>query len=392
MSDMVTKKIFIDGLGLVDGHFSGVGQYILGILRGLDQILEDEKLSGRRPPQIIVILPWDTLTIFKSFGFRNIGYKRLPLKFRYVAALWHRGNMPPVDLWCGKGFYIFPRFVSMPLAFSKSANVVYDISFELYRQYSDEKNAVFLSNAVKRTLKKTASVITISKNAKDEIVHFYKFPADKVVIATPAVDLTHFYKRSQTEIDEVKRKYKIKGDYIMTLSNLEPRKNLDGLVDAYCQLPKSITKDVGLLLVGVNGWKIEKLFDKIIGKVEEGYDIKRPSHYVDDRDKPAIISGAKLLVYPSHYEGFGMPPLEALACGTPVITADNSSLPEVVGSVGTMVKSTDTKGLTKAIEEALIDYDELAKKTKLAGPAQAEKFSWIKSAQTFLDVADEVSK
>ncbi len=388
----MAKKILIDGLGLVDGHFSGVGQYILGILRGIDEIIDEQKLAGSNPPDVKVVIPYDSLAKFRSFGFKHIGYKRLPLKFRHVAALWHRSKMPPIDLWCGKGFYIFPRFVSMPLMFSKSANVVYDISFELYRQYSDEKNAAFLSEAVKKTLQKTTAVITISENAKKEIVDFYKFPEAKVAIAAPAVDQSHFYKRSQLEIDEVKRKYKIKGDYIMTLSNLEPRKNLDGLVDAYCSLPKSITDKVGLLLVGVSGWKTEALFEKIIGKVTGGYNIIRPSQYVKDADKPALISGAKLLVYPSHYEGFGMPPLEALACGVPVVTSDNSSLPEVVGSTGTMVSSTNTPELTKAIVDSLAGWDLLSEKVAQEGPTQARKFSWRKSAQVFIDVADGAQK
>ncbi len=386
------KKIYIDGLGLVEGHFSGIGQYILGILRGMDEIIEENLYSGKPAPEVVVVLPRDTVDRFRSFNFKHIRYKTLPLPFRYVATLWHRGKMFPIDLWCGPGVYIFPRFVSMPLLFSPSALVIYDISFELFRQYSDEKNAAFLSNGVKRSLKTTDKVITISKNAKKEIVNFYDVEAANVVVATPAVDTSHFYKRSLQEIAEVKKKYGIKGDYILALSNLEPRKNLEGLVDAYCALPQKVRDDAGLLLVGVSGWKIEDLFNKIIGKVKSGYNIQRPSRYVDDKDKPAIISGAKLLVYPSHYEGFGMPPLEALACGVPVITSDNSSLPEVVAGVGTMVPSTDTDALSRAIQSALANETALEKKTLRSGPAQAAKFSWKTSAQKFFDVAKEISK
>ena len=385
------KRIFFDGLGLVEGHFSGIGQYILGTLKGIDELIEKQVYSGQEAPRVTVIIPRNTVEKFESFGFKHIDYKTLPLPFRYVAALWHRGKMFPLDLWCGRGTYIFPRFVSMPLLFSPSAIVIYDLSYELFREHSDEKNAIFLSAGVKRSLKSTKKVITISQNAKQEIVKFYNLPADNVEVATPAVDTNHFYKRSQKEIDAVKLKYKIKGDYILALSNLEPRKNLEGLVDAYCALPKSVTDKVGLVLVGVNGWKIEELFDKIIGKVNEGYNISRPASYVSDRDKPAIISGAKLLVYPSHYEGFGMPPLEALACGTPVITSDNSSLPEVVSGVGPMVKSTDTPALTKAIESALND-PKLSSKIAVDGPARAYEFSWEESAQKFLDVAQEISE
>lgn len=389
---MKQKTIFIDGLGLVDGHFSGVGQYILGILRGIDEILENDKYSGKPVVDVRVIVPRDSVAKFLSFGFRHIGYKSFPLSFRVMSSLWYRGKLPPIDLWCGRGTYIFPRFVGMPLLFSKSAMVIYDLSFELYRQYSDESNARFLSKAVRQSLESTKKVITISENSKREIVEFYQLKTSEVTVATPATDPALFYHRGQNEIDEVKRKYSISGDYILALSNLEPRKNLDTLVDAYCRLPKSVTDETALLLVGVSGWKTEALFQKIVQKVEEGYNIIRPSSYVLDKDKPAIISGAKMLVYPSHYEGFGMPPLEALACGVPVIAADNSSLPEVIGSAGMLLPSDDGEKLLAAIKLYLGDMDQKTKAVSQAGPEQARKFNWSRSAQVFLDVAQEIDK
>lgn len=385
------KDIYIDGLGLVDGHFSGVGQYILGVLRGIDDLLGEAKYRGETVPKVYVVIPRDTKAKYLKFSFKHLRYKRLPFSFRVTSALWYRGKMFPIDLWCGRGTYIFPRFVSMPLLFSNYANVIFDLSFELHREYSDEKNAIFLSNAVNRTLKKSKKVITISDNAKREIEEFYKLSGKNIVKATPATDPGQFYRRSKAEIDVVKSKYGINGDYILTLSNLEPRKNLSALVDAYCSLPKEITDKTSLLLVGVSGWKTDALFNKIMQRVSEGYNIIRPSKYVLDEDKPAIISGAKMLVYPSHYEGFGMPPLEALACGTPVITANNSSLPEVVGKTAVLIDSHKTDQLQKAILKYFTDLEKITATSLTAGPEQAKKFSWKKSAQTFLDVAKEIN-
>lgn len=274
------KKIFVDGLGLVDGHFSGVGQYILGVLRGLDENLDQKKYSGEETPEVYVIIPRDMVKKFKKFEFKNIGYKTFPVPFRYMASLWHRRWLPPMDLIYGRGIYIFPRFVSMPLLFSKSALVIFDLSYELHREYSDEGNAIFLSRQVKKSLKRTQKVITISQNARKEIIDFYKLQPGNVKVATPATDPKLFYRRSKKEIEKAKEKYGIRGEYILALSNLEPRKNLDGLVDAYCNLPAELRKDTSLLLVGVSGWKTDALFQKIIGKVEEGYQITRPSKYV----------------------------------------------------------------------------------------------------------------
>ncbi|HUD10506.1 MAG TPA: glycosyltransferase family 1 protein [Candidatus Saccharimonadales bacterium] len=389
---MKQKTIFIDGLGLVEGHFSGVGHYILGILRGIDEILEDNKYAGVNTPAVVVIIPYDSVAKFKLFNFKHIAFKKFPLSFRVMSGLWYRGKLPPIDLWCGRGTYIFPRFVNMPLAFSESALVIFDLSFELYRQYSDEGNAQFLSKRVRQSVRSSRKVITISQSAQREITDFYNLKSSQVVVATPAADPALFYRRSKSEIERVKNKYGISGDYILALSNLEPRKNLDALVEIYCQLPKSVTNKTALLLVGVSGWKTEKLFQKIVKKVEEGYNIIRPSSYVLDKDKPAIISGAKMLVYPSHYEGFGMPPLEALACGVPVISADNSSLPEVVGSAGMLVASDNNEKLLEAIKSCMENIDHKTEVASKAGPEQALKFSWRRSAQVFLDVVQEIDK
>lgn len=386
------KRIYIEGLGLVDGHFSGVGQYILGILRGLDELIDELKYQGRAVPEIKVIIPYDEIKKFKRFQLKHIGYKVFPLSFRTMGGLWSRGKLPPIDLFCGPGVYFFTRFVSMPLLYSRSATVIYDLSYALHREYSHERNAEFLTEMVGKTIKKNDRIITISENAKQEIVEFYSLEPEKIVIAYPAADQRHFYRRSTREIENVKLKYHLPERYILALSNLEPRKNLKALVDAYCALPKSVTDKTALLLVGVSGWKTEALFDHIIEKVNAGYNIIRPSKYVTDADKPAVISGSDMLVYPSHYEGFGMPPLEALACGVPVITANNSSLPEAVGDAAVMIDSGDSEALREEIEHYIKNRKEISASALRTGPTQAEKFSWKKSAKILLDLAEELQR
>ena len=386
------KRIYFDGLALIDGFFTGIGQYSLGILRGFDEIIDEAKYAGDEAPEICVVIPRDTVARFQSFGFKHIGYKTFPLPHRIMSALWHRRWLPPVDLWCGRGIYIFPNFVNMPLAFSKSALVIVDLSYELHRQYADEGNAQFLSKQVKNSLKSSEKVLTISESVRREIAEFYQLNAEDIQVATPAVDPQLFYRRSATEIATVKRKYGIEGEYILALSSLEPRKNIDALVDVYCRLPKELRENNTLLLVGISGWKTEVLFQNIINRVQEGYKIIRPNKYVSDDDKPAIMSGAKMLVYPSHYEGFGMPPLEALACGVPVITADNSSMPEVVGDVGKMVPSTDRDALYDAVADYLKTNAEITERVRVSGPDRAQAFSWRQSAQAFLDVAKGMEK
>lgn len=237
------KQIYIDGLGLVDGHFSGIGQYILGVLRGMDELIEESTYTEVSHPKVTVIIPRDTIEKFESFNFKHINYKKFPLPFRYMSALWHRNWLPPIDLFCGRGIYIFPRFVGMRLWFSSSLNVIYDLSYELHREYSDDGNARFLSSGVKKTLIKSKKVITISENSKNELIDFYGLGTKDVAVATPAVDPRGMYRRSKEEVRKIKGKYGIKGDYILALSNLEPRKNLEALVDVFCRLTKKLSEN-----------------------------------------------------------------------------------------------------------------------------------------------------
>lgn len=138
------------------------------------------------------------------------------------------------------------------------------------------------------------------------------------------------------------------------------------------------------------GWKTNDLIEKILNRAEQGYTITRPTSYVLDEHKPALLSGASMLVYPSHYEGFGMPPLEALACGTPVITSDNSSLPEVVGDTARKVSSKDTAQLASAMTDLLTDLKAETARTNTDGPIQAQRFCWKKSARTILELAESL--
>lgn len=380
------RTIYIEGTGILDDHLSGVGQYILGILRGLDHIVAERSPA----PRVKVIIPYDKVEKFRRYGFRHLEPVRLPLPASVMFALLSSGSFPPLDSLLGRGVYIFPRFLAARLRYSPSLTVLYDLSYALYSQYSDDTHASHLLRAVPETLRRSQAVVTISQNARKEIVEYYGLPSERVVVATPAADPEIFYRREPEEISKVRANYGIRGDYILALSNLEPRKNLESLVDAYCELPTALSEQVGLLLVGAMGWKTNDLVQKILQRAEQGYSITRPSSYVLDEHKPAILSGASMLVYPSHYEGFGMPPLEALACGTPVITADNSSLPEVVGNAGHMVSSQNRAQLQSAMLDVLSNLETETLRANTEGPIQARKFCWHKSARTILELAENL--
>lgn len=379
-------RVFVDGLAVVDPHVSGVGQYVLGLLRGMDELLGQARAQGRPAPRVEVVVTRDTVQAFADLGLTHLGCRALPLSLRWANRLWRRGLLPPIDLWLGRGSYLFPRFATMPLLRSRCAVVVYDLAFALHPEFVDEPNAAFLARAVPRSVRRAGRVVTISQSTRADLVRVYGLDPDMVVVAPPAADPRELRRREAAEIARVTASYGVVGDYVLSLANLEPRKNLEALVEAYCALPEDLREQVVLLLVGVDGWKDQALQALLAERVAQGHRIVRPSRRVSDADRAAVFSGARVLVYPSHYEGFGMPPLEALACGTPVITSDNSSLPEVVGDAGVMVDSRDTLALTAALRACLQNWPAVSARAQIQGPAQAARFSWQASAQTVLDV------
>jgi glycosyltransferase involved in cell wall biosynthesis len=194
-------------------------------------------------------------------------------------------------------------------------------------------------------------------------------------------------------VSEQKRvavKYGIDKSYIIFLSTIEPRKNVDGLLDAYSLLPEDVRQQTALVLIGSAGWLNGKTVSRIKMMKESGYDIVWPSTYVPDSDLPALLSGASIMVHPAFYEGFGISPLQSMACKTPVIVSRNSSLTEVVGDAGLYVDPNSARNIADKILVLLGDKI-LQKKLSLAGHKRAELFSWSKSADMLSEIILELN-
>jgi glycosyltransferase involved in cell wall biosynthesis len=381
----MAKRIYIEGRALVADHFSGVGHYVLGITKALDEYIgsvahTELQLKNRERYKNFLCVPSRQKSRLGKFSFLNLRAVSFPIPPRFIDKLLYYNIIPPPDLWFGQGVYLFTNFSRFPLLRAKSATIIYDITFEAVPQFVDANNRKFLSAMVKKSVQKSDVIITISEHAKSEIVNFYKVPASKIVIAYPGVDRSVYYKRSEREVAAIQYQYGLPKNYVLFVGNIEPRKNIGGLIDAYVKLPLELCKKHPLILIGASGWLTEEIFEKIESAQKKGYPIVRPKEYVTDKDMPAVYSGASLLVYPSHYEGFGIPPVEAMACGVPVISADNSSLPEAVGDAALLVKSSDTSSITNAMSKLLSQAslrNELIKK----GYEQVKKFSWDFSAE-----------
>ncbi len=223
-------------------------------------------------------------------------------------------------------------------------------------------------------------VICISEHTKRDFCKYSGMDSDRVFV-TPLAAANYFYPVKNTQlINNILAKYKIPhSPYLLSLCTLEPRKNLDLLIRAFADLIHAQPNlDLNLVLVGTNGWKNDKIFQT----VQNSSQVKERiffTGYVPDEELAPIYSGALAFAYPSLYEGFGLPPLEAMQCGTPVITSNSSSLPEVVGDAGLLVSPTQQDELSSAIWK-LVSDEQLQAELSQRSITRASQFSWEKAA------------
>ena len=270
----------------------------------------------------------------------------------------------------------------------KRITFVHDMSYKSCPDTMALKTKRWLEDHLEQYCRRADLVITISEFSKCEIIKYLAIPSKKIHVVHCGVDLKQYREIDNIkQIEDVKQKYGIVGNYILYLGTLEPRKNLHSLLTAYMYLKKEQKFVPNLVLAGKKGW----LYDSIFEKVKE-YGLQENvvfPGYIAASDAPILLSGALLFVFPSLYEGFGIPPLEAMACGTPVITSNSSSLPEVVGDAAILTDPLDIQGLKNAMQK-LINSPELRRKLKEKGKLRAEQFSWRASAKRLLNIYNEV--
>lgn len=376
-------RLYIDGFPLVEDHFSGVGHYMQGIIMALDKILGDMP-----DVEATVIVSTRRKDRLQRYNFQNIRIKTYPIPHRLFRRLLVKGWLKvPMDYFFGKGVYFSGDFVTWPLAHSPSITTIHDISFEKVRQYVDPVNAAFLSKAARLAADKCAYIATVTKTMKKEIEEFYDLPKDKVIVTYNAADLTQFYKRSQQEVDEVKRRYGIFGEYIICLGNIEPRKNQIGLLKAFMSLPREITDKYTMLFVGAGGWLNDEIRETVDKAVKDNYKVQIVQNKVTDKDLPAVLSGAHFMAYTSFYEGFGMPIVEAMGCQIPVVVSGNSVMPEVAGEAAILVDPHDEKDITKGLKKAFGMTEKERQKTIEKGLERVKVYDWEEIAGTLVSYA-----
>lgn len=317
-------------------------------------------------------LPWQSV---------RLGYKpwRMAVWLGQLAGIGFDRLLPDAEL------YHATEHLLMPLYDVPAALTVHDLIFKLFPQHHKRLNRWFLNAAMPLFVRHADAIIAISESTKQDLIQYYGTPAEKITVVYEAA-ASHFQPASPHTVNQVRREYDLPERFLLTVGTIEPRKNLRRLLEALSHLRQD-DPNLHLVVVGTRGWLYEDFFRRIeeLGLEDAVY---LPG-YVLDADLPAIYSAATVLVMASVYEGFGLPVLEAMACGTPVVSSNASSLPEIGGEAARYFDPRSVDEMTDTLRQVLAD-EELRAAMREAGLIQAAKFSWKRAACETMAVYEQL--
>lgn len=317
----------------------------------------------------------------------NFSEVRTWISERWWTRIWHRLHLPvPVEAVIGSiDAFHSPDFALPPvLGKTRTLVTVHDLSFLHLPWCFDPRLLDYLTENVPRAVRRADWVLADSENTRHDLVEHMGADGDRVTVIYPGVEPRFSPIEDRQALESVRHAYRLPQRFVLSLGTVQPRKNYAGLIVAFGQ---ANLEDVSLVIVGGKGWLYEDTFATVRRLGLE--DRVMFAGYVNDADLPAFYNLAEGFALPSLYEGFGIPPLEAMACGIPVITADNSSLPEVVGDAALLVDAEDTDGLADALTR-LVSDPALRRDLVARGLVRAARFSWERSARRLLETYTQV--
>ncbi len=326
------------------------------------------------------------LMAHKPFSFApGPGNEKITAGGRLPGFIWQNVVCPRTVRSLGIDLFHSPLF-TLPRSMSCPGIVtVFDLTPILFPQFHHMRVKLSLL-PIGRSIKSAKKVIAISEATKRDLVRHFSVGEEKIDVIYPGVG-ADFKPASEGAKNRVKKKYAGGENYILHVGTLEPRKNLEFLIDAFAELVScGLDRGVNLVLAGAAGWKYKALLDKISAS---GFrDRILTAGYVDSEDLPALYCASRVFVYPSFYEGFGLPLVEAMACGAPVVASSVSSIPEVVADAGILIRGWETREWAEAIGLLLCEEgarDEFSE----SGILRSRKFSWEESAQKTIQIYNQ---
>jgi glycosyltransferase involved in cell wall biosynthesis len=382
-------RIGIDVRCLAEGRRTGVEEYTLNLLKNIFEADTKNEyvlfLNSFRSQK--ADLGW--IEKYPNVSVKKFGYPNKLLNFMFWYFRW-----PKIDEMIGGADLIFlPNIIFASVSQkTKMLLTIHDLSFERYAETFSWKRRLWHIFINSRKLCREADfLVAVSHSTKNDLVSLYGIPEKKIAVIHSGIsEKLSILDRNRPELVATKEKYSLPYRFVLYFGTIEPRKNLVGVVRAFNQLQRyALEKNneelarYNLVIAGHQGWLVGEIYQEI-----DRSEFKEKILIIDSvpvADKEYIFNLASLFVYPSFFEGFGFPPLEAMRCGVPTIVSNNSSLPEIVEKAAVMIDPDKPDEIYCAMKEILTS-EELYLKLKEEGIRQAQKFTWEKTAREFLRV------
>lgn len=318
-------------------------------------------------------------------NYPNVTGRSMLFSERLLNLIWYKLGVPlPVDAMCGGAdIFHFPDFALPPVRRGSTVLTVHDLSFLLVPECAEAGLRAHLEKVVPASVRQADFITADSENTQNELTTLLDVPPDRVAVVYGGVDERFHPISDAVALEGIRKKYGLYFPFMLYVGTIEPRKNVARLLRAYTQYRSTHRGRHRLVLAGGLGW----LYEDILREIDDQSAEQEVMFLgrVPDQDLPFLYTLSDLFVYPSLYEGFGLPPLEAMACGRAVLCSNTSSLPEVVGDAGVLVSPLDVDGLARAMADLLAD-PERRRDLGLRGLVRARTFTWKRSAERLLDI------
>ncbi len=373
----------MDASRAVTTQRTGTEHYSASLLEALSRLPE----ARRYPFRLYVNLPSEAQAR-ERLGFSlPPGWQIRPIPF---PRLWTHLRLSAEMAYSPPGALFVPSHV-VPLRHPRRTVVtIHDLGYLFYPQAHTRTSRFYLHLSTIFSVRAASRVIAISEATRRDLIAYYRVPPRKIRVVYHGRDPIFAPVNDKAKIEEAKARYGLHSTYCIHVGTLQPRKNLEMLVRAWDRLRNVMEQPPQLLLAGKHGW----LYDPLVTSIDEHGldDYIIVADYVAREDLPSLYSGALAMVFPSLYEGFGLPPLEAMSCGAPVIASTASSIPEVVGDAGILLDPSDTRAWFRTVQHLTQD-PQLRQELSRNGLQRASQFTWDRCArETFAVLTDRVSK